>query len=424
MANTRTSMAQFSRPVSVEVGAVPVRRQDLPPPDLCFVGLASFDDPFLGDAVPRALIRDTRYRDEDAFVEHVRLSVRDGVDALPGLTLGRPSRMRDAVRVALQAGAQSVDVVLARIRGLMPWDLDRPEFVYAVDPFLGNLVGACIVMPDIGGPIPLGPGTAHDADLRVERFARTAGVHGGRWAERYQLGLLDDPGVGGDLGLRVLEAAAAKDASIVRWVGQPDDMRAHGWRSAAAFVGGVIAARPGNILAGVSGFRAPLPTGRYVSGGRFHDLHLADAWRARLPEDDYYVDVVPDASRDVGFIRSEPTLRAPVGTWSIPSVRVAKVIHWRVMQTASRFVFETADVGRAIALATAVNKALDPYATTGVLVGPDGSGEPLVRGGVIRDPAEPGLRVEIGAVLLPWSHKVNVRVSLRPGGAPTIEEVA
>jgi hypothetical protein len=102
---------------------------------------------------------------------------------------------------------------------------------------------------------------------------------------------------------------------------------------------------------------------------------------------------------------------------------VAKVIHWRIMQSASRFVFETADIGRAVGLSTAVTKSMRPFTRVGVLTGPGGEGEPIIRGGVVRDPAQPGLRVEITAQLKPWAHKMNLRVNLRPGGAPVVKEV-
>jgi hypothetical protein len=424
MAQAGTRLARSSNPVSVDIGVSPARRGEGPPPDICVVGIAGEDDPWLSQLYPRALVRDTRFRDEGASVEHVRLQARDAVEHLPGLRLGRPSRVRDAVRVALNAGARAVDVVLVREKGLMPWDLDKSEVLFALDPFLSPMVGTVVVFPDMGGPVSLGPGTAADMDDRVDRFVRATKLHATRWAERYQVALLDDPGVGGELGHRVLQGSASTDAALCRWVGDPLNLRAHGWRSAAAFVGGVLAARPNDILSGVAGFRAPLPAPRAVFAGRHAELALNEAWRARLPEDDYYVDVVPDMLTGMGSIRTEPSLRAPVGMWSLPALRVAKVIHWRIMQTASRFVFEAADVGKSIALSMAVTRALEPYAQAGVLTGPEGEGAPDIRGGVVRNPAAPGLRVEIAATLLPWTHKVNVRVNLRPGSEPVFEEFA
>lgn len=423
MAQGVTSMTRGNRAVSVDVGMTPVRRSNPAPPAMCVLGITSPDEPFLSEAYPRCLVRDTRFREDDVVVEHVRLSSRDGVEALPGLTLERPSRMRDAVRLALVAGAPAVDVVVVRSADLMPWDLDRPEVVFAVDPFLSNMIGTNVVMPDIGGPVAVGPGTGHDLDDRVDRFVRAVRAHASRWTERYQIALLDMPVVGGGLAHRVLEGSAGTDCALCRWVGEPEQQLAHGWRSAGALVAGVLAARPNDLLSGLSGFRAPLAPGRWSSGGRIRELSLTDSWRAPIPEDDYFVDVQADPSGAFAQVRSDPTMRSPAGTWTVAAVRLAKLIHWRIMQAASRFVFEAADVGRAVALATAVKRAVEPYARAGVLVGPDGSGEPNIRGGVVRNPAAPGLRVEFGGVLLPWSQRVQVRVNLRPGGEPVIEEV-
>ena len=90
------------------------------------------------------------------------------------------------------------DVVLARVKGLAPWDLDKPEFIFAIDPFVSNMLGTNMVYPDIGGPVSRGPGTDADPDVRVERFVRTVKAHKARWTERYQLALLDAPDLGGD----------------------------------------------------------------------------------------------------------------------------------------------------------------------------------------------------------------------------------
>lgn len=415
-------LARRGRSVSVDVGVTaPGRRSEVPPP-LCIVGIATKDEPYLGDLFPGGLIRDTRFRDEDGFVEHVRFSGRDGIDMMPGLHPDHPSRLSDAVRLAIGAGAPYVDIVLARLKGLNPWDLDDPEFVFAIDPFVSNMVGTTMIYPDIGGPVTLGPSGPRDLDARVDRFIRTVKTHATRWTERYQLALLDDPGVGGDLGRRVLHGAANTDSCLVRWVGEANPLQTHGWRSAAALVGGRMASPPGDILAGVAGIHVRIDGGRKHDPGRFQQLSLDEAKRALLPEDDFYVDVEP-VMDGVAFIHTEPSMRAPVGGWSIPAVRVAKVIHWRVMQAASRFVFEMADVARAVALSGAIGKALEPYADAGLLVGPDGDSAPIIDSVVVRDPAAPGLRAEITAQLKPWAHRVNVRVNLRPGAAPTLEEV-
>jgi hypothetical protein len=427
-----------SRPVSVEVAVAPTTQAVEAPPTVCLVGLTSFDHPLLSRTIPRAVIRETRFRDDDVHVEHVRITSREAAEALPGLSLPHPSKLRDAARLALGCGARSVDIVLARVRddrrtddddrngrgrALAPWELDHPDFLHAIDAFVAGMVGTNMVYPDLGGPVPVGPNTETELEQRVDRFVRGVAAHAHRWAERYQLAFLDDLGAGGALGHRVLAAAAGTDAVLCRWSGEPTLVEPHAWRSAGAFMAGILGARGDDLVSGLAGVRAPLEGGRLLRRGRYGDLSRDDAWRAKLPEDLYYAEVEPDGT-GWGHVRSDPTLRAPVGSWGVPAVRLAKVIHWRVMQATSRFVFDTADVGRAVALASAVTQAMAPYARAGLLTGPEGEGEPAVRGGVVRDPAAPGLRVDIGAQLRPWTHRIQMRVNLRPGGAPVVEEVA
>ncbi len=423
MANGLTSIGRPNRAVSVDVAVAPAQRGEAAPPSVCVVGITEDVAPLVGDYFPRALVRNTRFPEYDISVEHVRFSAREALDILPGLDPDRPSRVRDAVRLALQAGAPSVDIVLARVAGLMPWDLDSSDVVYAIDPFVSNMVGTAMVYPDIGGPIPTGPGTSDDIEARTDLLVRTLRAHGPLWAERYQLAMIDVPPVGGELAHRILRGASGLDCSLARWSGSPEEMVAHGWRSAGALVAGHLAAHPNELLRGLADRRVALAPGRWHSLGRFRELSLTDSWRTRLPDDAYFLDVEPDSATGTAKFLSEPTMRHPVGQWSVSAARLVKVIHWRIMQTASRFVFESADVGRAIALATAVTRACEPFASVGVLVGPDGTGEPQVRGGVVRDPAAPGLRVELGALLLPWAQRVSVRVNLRPGAVPVIEEV-
>jgi hypothetical protein len=417
-------MVRRDRPVSVDIGVTPKKsRVSEAPPEVCIVGIVTDDTPWFEDVIPRSMVRSSNYRDADAAVEHIRVMSREILPHLPSLGSRCPSRLRDAVRIALGAGARSIDLVLARVKGLKPWDLDKPDFVFAVDPFISNMLGTNMVYPDIGGPIPRGPGTEHDEKERVDRFVRAVKIHRSRWTDRYQVGLLDDPDLQGDGASRVLAAAASSDAALCRWRGDQLPMARHGWRSAASFVAGILASRPGDLVGGVAGSRAALEGGRHVDLGRREMLSLQDAWRPSFPEANYYVDVVPGLD-DVGWVRTEPTLRAPVGTWSIPAMRVAKVIHWQILQAAAQYVFETADITRAVALAASVRSVLEPYQYAGVLVGPNGSSAPDVRGGVVRDPAAPGLRVEIGAQLKPWAHRVSVRVNLRQGSTPVLEEVA
>jgi hypothetical protein len=429
--NQPLAMPKKERLVSVDVGVVPGRRQEMVPPSVCVVAIVPADAPFVADWFPQCLVRDSRERRESTYVEHVRVQGREVVDILPSLDGGsdgtQPSRLRDTVRVALTAGARTVDVVMLRGPGLSPWDLHMPEAVFALDPFLSNMVGTALLYPDLGGPWPTLPGRPTEDEERAQRFVRGVRAHAQRWSERYQIALLDDPKLAPEVLDDLIRAVANTDAAYCRWIGSEQGLRAHGWRSSAAVVAGILGSRPEDLLTGVTGFRAALPPGRYVNLGRVEALTIGDHRRQVASEESWTVDVEVDDATGTALVRSEPVMRAPVGMWSIPSMRLAKLLHWRIMQTAGQFVFDMADLGRSIALSTAVSSTLAPFVDAGVLTGPDGEGEPVVRGGVVRNPLEPGLRVEVSAVLRPWSQRVQVRVNLRPGGDPAfeaIEEVA
>lgn len=93
------------------------------PPAACLVGIVPPDATWFADAYPHLIVRDTRFRDPEFSVEHVRLSTQEGLDALPSLRDG--SRLYDAARLVLHAGAPSVDVLLVRVGGARPWELNR-----------------------------------------------------------------------------------------------------------------------------------------------------------------------------------------------------------------------------------------------------------------------------------------------------------
>ena len=125
--------------------------------------------------------------------------------------------------------------------------------------------------------------------------------------------------------------------------------------------------------------------------------------------------------RNRAVVRSEPTLRRPIGEWSLPAVRTAKAVHQRVVSAAEPYVFERLERAQAFALVAAVSESLGPFIAAGVLVGPDGSGPPEVTGGVDANPVAPGLHADVTAQLRPWCQLVSVRVALRGGAQPTLE---
>ncbi len=418
-----TSLIRHSRPVRVEVGVAPPKRKAERPPDLCVAGIVPPDFPWLSDMIPTALVRNSRFRDEAVVVEHIRLSSPEAARFLPGLSYPFPSRIRTAVQSAFASGAKVVDVVLARVKGRAPWELDAPEFKFGIDPFVADMVGTTMLYPDLGGPAPLSRGESIPGEEKVQRMIRAIENLAPTWRERYQLALVDALPVYGELEARLLRACLLKDLSLVRFEGDAGQLVRHGWKSGAAHVAGFLAAQPGNVLTPLQGQKLRLGEGRYFNPGRRARLQFH---RSPVPvensTEDMYVRVHLTGN-DQAAVLSEPVLRGPVGGWTIPATRVIKVIHWRIMESSSRFVFERADTARAVAIGVQVGRSLEPYAKAGVLVGASGSGMPSVRGSVVRDPAAPGLRVDISAQVRPWAHSVNIRVSMRPGAAPQIAEV-
>lgn len=409
------------RGVTVRLGSAssPATRRESPV--AVMVGLAGPDAPWLQDLYPGALVKSTRYRDPHNAVEHVRLSSRDNAEGLPGLDGSHRSRLRDAARLALSVGAPSVDVVLARVGGLAPWEVGRSEVAEAMDPFLSELTGAVLVMPDLGGPIPVGPGTAAPMERRVRDLVDCARRHRERWAERYQVALLDDPGAEGDDQLYLIQSLIGCDAALCRWRGSEGALRRHGWRAGSASLAGLLAVDGEDVGRALVGRTVPLAPGRGQPKGRIGDLSLDTHPLTEDDRDSAYLELQLSDGVDSALVTHEPTFRPPISAWPLPALRVVKNIHRLIVESAERFVFQTVDDTQAIALAVALQRAVRAYSSREMLVGPDGAGLPDIRGGVHRSPESPGLFAIVTATLRPWSQSISVRVSLRPGAAPSLE---
>ncbi len=411
----------LQRGVSVRIGHVQPAAGRRPMHGLCVVGVCLSDAPWLADLIPQAVVRDTRFRTVDGAVEHLRLRARDDLKVLPGLNGRAPSRVRDAVALGLTAGASEVDVVLARNGGAMPWDLDRRGISELLEPFLDELPGSAVVFPDIGGPALTGPGTGIPSDQRTRRFLRTVQRLSPGLIQRYQVGLVDAPPIETRDELDLLRGLVGADVALCRWAGEGERLRAHGWRSAAAAVGGLVATDGGAIGRGLAGRTLHLPPGRVYARSRARDLVLSRNLDPPTPIEESAVQLRLHPNRDQAELTSEPTFRQPVGEWSLPALRAVKIIHHQLVRTAEGFVFRNADDSQAVALASALQRTLRPHSNRGMLVGSGGEGLPKVRGGVDAYPGEPGLFAVVTAQLRPWSQQVVVRVAVKPGSRPVLE---
>ncbi len=386
------------------------------PPPLCLIALVPPDAVWFADRYPHLVVRDTRFRDRDFSVEHVRLSSQEGLDALPKLRDG--SRVYDAACLALHSGVPSVHVLLVRVGGAKPWELNRPDLHQALDPFLGDMLGTLLVYPDIGGPFDVRKSPSLAKEEQVRRLIEMAQLNAARWVERYQVALLDAPRMGPELEETLFRSMVGGDVALCRFL--PSDYwdGVHGWRSAAALLGGMLTANE-DITTAMEDQKIRLPGGRRVSRGRMDALELSGPVFDPILRSDEYAQF--QIRGGVATLRSEPVFRRPLGSWSIQALRFVKALHWRLTEAASRFVFDKLHPFQATLLAQALVGATKPFVSRGLLTGPDGVGIPEIRGGVDRNPAAPSLYADVSGLLQPWSQKVSVRVGIRPSGRPTLE---
>ncbi len=421
MALAQTAGDPQQRGVSVRIGHAQPSASSRANHGLSIVALCRSDYPWLADHLPHAIVRETRYRSETGAVEHVRLRSRDDLAVLPGLTDRTPSRVRDAVLMALATGIHEVDVILARGVGIDPWDLGRREVRELIDPFLTELPGGVVVFPDISGPVDVGPGTGVSPADRVRNILAAVRPLAPGLTERYQIGLIDAIEVEPMEELELLRGLAGADLAMCRWSGAPDRMRTHGWRSAAAAVGGLLAADGEDVGRGIMGRTVQLPAGRVSGASRRPELLLEDEVAPQARIDDTVVELQMHERRETARVMSEPTFRAPQGEWNLPALRAVKIIHHRLIRAASTYVFRHANEGEAAALSASLQQALRPYTARGLIVGERGEGLPKITGGVDAIPGEPGLHAVVTAQLRPWSQQVIVRVAVRPDSPPVLE---
>ena len=409
------------RRVDVQVGITRRPIEPKLPATCCVVGISPEDHPSIGDAYAYARVRSTRGTGDSIRVDQIRFRASDDLSALPGLSGRPPSLIRDTVRLAFSAGADYVDVILARVPGRQPWDLDDEEVREVLDAFLFDQLGAMVVMPDAGGPIQLSPFSIEPPTARWQRVSRTIRRWEESWRERYQLGVLDCPTSSMDSIHQLLNETQGGDFVLCGWRGNPQRLLAHGWRSAGGLAAGVLAREGTGVVQGIEGRVLQLGPGRRVHGDRSALLGLEPI----IPEveslDEFCVlmDLHPEQNR--ARVRSELTCRRPFRGWPLPSVRTVKAIHYMIREAANHFVFTQVNALNAFNLSNSIRSVLGPYTRKGLLVGPDGSGSPKIHGSFDRNPEAPSLIADVTAQLQPWCRSIKVRVSLKQGLEPLIE---
>jgi hypothetical protein len=75
----------------------------------------------------------------------------------------------------------------------------------------------------------------------------------------------------------------------------------------------------------------------------------------------------------------------------------------------------------AVALEKTVEMVLNPFYERGILVGAEGKGRPSVIGEVLSSHTQPMLSVNLLAMVRPWCQNISLKVMVRSGEDPVIE---
>ena len=401
--------------VVVRTGLIRTPVREDAPVVTAIVGVAPPDHGWLTELLPQQTVRSTRYGNRDAAIEHLRFTPGQLLDALPGLDGRQPSGVRDAVALALAAGAPYADLILARAHDANPWDLDREDVRDILVPYLSTLPQAQFALPDAAGPAatalsaPIEPREACERLLRVARSLQDC------LREHFQIAYLDYPRGGEDLLREFIQRLGSTDAALCMWAGDDRALRRHGWRSAGAALAGLQFRPNTEPTAGTSGQTIHLGAGRYIRPTRHDVLLNQPAPRRHQDAAEYLIELAVQSDGASALVRGEPTLRRPVGEWNLAALRTLKAIHHRIRFAAERYVFRPVDQAEAFGLQSSLETVLQPFIAGGVMVGPNGVGQPLFAAQPVVDRAAPSLVADIAAQVRPWCQDVRVRVAVDPG---------
>ena len=380
------------------------------------------------------------WRARESALHLVELNHLDELEHLPSLDARdeggapAPSRIRDAADLALRNRGGRVELALAEHDGGLPWalcpDPSRPELDELFDRLLDLRHGAIVLAPDAGGPDPLAARVSalghdnfgdHDADARRARMMRLAARLGPRLNDRHQLLLLDDiPAPDDHQGAHWHLHFADMDVALCAWSGSALGMARHGWRSAAAALGGVLSRAVGSLdlLAPVESpslfaQAVELGPGRPPSPDERH--HAASS-AARAAE--HLSLIAIDDRANAGRVLQDRSMRRPFGAWPLTAMWTAKQVVRRLTQLAESFVFKSADERTAAQLQAVLELGLLRLARAGALAPMDNGQLAQVSASVERDRGAPALRAEVTVSLRPWITAVRVLLSLEADAPP------
>lgn len=415
-------MNSLQKRVNIDVSLVRPKSPRETLPSLVFIGIVPQDAPVISEVSPNTMIRQSYFKEGNPFVEQVRLSSIVQARLLPSIDMKYPSRLRDALLSALTVGVDEVDFILVRAPGLKPWELDNQAVVEMLMPFFNEIPGSMIVFPDLGGPWPRGYLSGFAADEQRQNMLRAAKMYGPIFSENFQIAFWDLPQLPSKELHQLFNSLRGYDIAVCAWSGSNQNLKRHGWRSISAFVASYFAKRVDMVTQSVVGHQISLGHGRKIITDRSALFHEEDASSIPIEIEENCVLVNINAIGSQAEIISEFTMRRPQYEWSIPTLRTVKAIHQSLRQAADLFVFRSVKKLEAVALETAIGMVLNPFYEMGILVGADGEGKPIVRGEALPHHEIPMLSVDLTAMLRPWCQNINLKIMVKSGMEPQIEE--
>lgn len=421
----RTStLKRTTRAWTVRVGVDATTPDPVVFPTVVVVGLAPARSRRLTECYPAYRVGSLSSRDGAEVVDHVRLSPGIDPGALPGLEIGQPSLVRDTVRILLAAGCPTVDVVLARLPDLAPWQVGRPDAMTLLRPTVEALTAVPVLFPDAAGPVRIGL-VDTPIEARLANLVQTVVTWAPTLRRAYQIGVVDVPPAAEGLSVSALDAMSRSDFVACAWEGAGVSLREHGWRNASAVVGGLIATTT-SPAASLIGRTVNLPHGRSTSGGRRAiELGMPQITRRVPTAIEHGVSVVR-LSDDGGRaeLLSEPALRGLPGTWPAPLLHAVKLVHDRLVFASNLFVFREANGAQAFLLQGALRMALREFEEAGVLTGPTADEPAQIQVGHHGGPEMPSLIAHVSAYVRPWVHRLDLQLAVRPGDTVRSEVIA
>lgn len=415
-------MNSLQKRVNIDVSLVRPKSPRERLPRLVVVGIVPYDAPIISELAPNTMIRQSHIQEGQPYVEQVRLSSIVQARLLPSIDMKHPSRLRDALIGALSVGIDEVDFILARVPDVAPWAFDDQEVVEMLMPFFNEVPGSMIVFPDLGGPWPRGRLMKLADDEQRRSLLLAAKIYGPVFSENFQVAFFDLPQLAPRDLEQVFASLRGSDISVCTWSGSELNLRRHGWRSSAIFAASYICKRLDMVTQSVVGHKIPLGSGRKIVYDRSSLLGADDNEALPLIVEENCVLLNISRRGDHAEVLSEFTMRRPRYEWSIPTLRTVKAIHQSIRQAADMFVFRPVKKIEAIALETAVSMVLNPFYEMGILVGENGVGKPVVKGAALPDQSIPMLSVDLSAMLQPWCQNINLKIMVKSGMEPQIEE--